>query len=245
MTNLIKQSLPTYKEDFKRDLRWVTKETTHYIFYYFPNSVAEKDIEIIEEIQEKSFEKIFNFLSIEKPKQKIKYYFYPDKETKIQLMGDGGYAQAIFKDFTVHSLYTDEHKPIGEHEDTHLLSLSLGLATGFFAEGLAECLSWDRVVLGKTKEEWLKEGIGKILPIEKIVTHKDWVNTPNDNFMYYYSFAGFYIKKLIEQFGINLFKDFYKEINRDMEFEEINILFIKFFKKDILSYFKKSIVTVL
>ena len=242
MTNLIKQFLPTYKKDFKRDLRWVTKETTHYILQYFPNSVAERDIEVIKETQEKSFEKIINFLSIEKPNKKIEYYFYPDKETKIKLMGDGGYVQAIFKDFTIHSLYTDEHKPIGEHEDTHLLSLPLGLATGFFVEGLAECLSWDRVVMGKTKEEWLREGVDKILPIEKIVTHKDWMNTPNDNFMYYYSFAGFFVKKLIEEFGINLFKDFYKEINRDMEFEDLDRVFVKFFKEDIISYSKNLVL---
>jgi hypothetical protein len=242
MNNNIIQYLPTYKEDFKRDLRWVTKETSHYIFHYFTNSVAERDIKIIEDTQEKSFEKIISFLSVEKPKQKIEYYFYPSRETKIELMGDSGYAQAVFKDFTVHCLYTDEHKPIGEHEDTHLLSLPLGLATGFFAEGLAECLSWDRIVLGKTKTEWLKEGAGKILAVKKMVTHQDWMNTPNDTFMYYYSFTGFFVGKLIEQFGINTFKSFYQEINRDMKFEDINRVFVKFFKEDIVSYSKNLVV---
>ena len=92
---IINQYLPTYKEDFKDDRRWIGKETLHYILYYFLGSVAEKEINIIEEIQEESFKKIIGFLNVEPPKQKIRYYFYPDIETKIKLMGDGGYAQAI------------------------------------------------------------------------------------------------------------------------------------------------------
>ena len=239
---VINQYLPTYKEDFKNDQGWIRKETLHYIFHYFSNSVAERDIGIIIGIQEESFRRIIDFLNIESPKQKIRYYFYPDRETKIKFMGDGGYAQAIFKDYIIHILYTEEHKPIGEHEDTHLLSLPFGLATGFFAEGLAEYLSWGRIVMGKTKEEWLKEGINKILPIEKILTHQDWMETPNDNFMYYYSFAGSFVKKLIEQFGIDNFKLFYKSINRNMNFSEINTVFTEYLKDGISSFSKIILV---
>jgi len=234
--NLIEQYLPTYKEDFKNDPRWITKESTHYIFHYFSDSVASLEIGEIEKTQEESFEKIVSLLKVEIPKEKIKYYFYPDLEVKKELMGDDGYAQAVHKDLAIHVLYTEEHKPIGEHEDTHLLSLQLGQATGFFAEGLAEYLSWDRIVLGKTKDQWLEEGKYKILPIEKIVTHQDWMNTPEDNFMYYYSFAGFFVKKIIEEFGMDTFKTFYCEINRVMNFEEINKIFTLYFKKDLKQF---------
>jgi hypothetical protein len=241
MNNLINQYLPTYKENFKDDPRWITKESPHYIFHYFLDSVANKEIDQIEKTQEESFNKIVSLLRVEEPSEKIKYYFYPDKETKKELMGDDGYAQAVFKDFAIHILYTKEYKPIGEHEDTHLLSLQLGQANGFFAEGLAEYLSWDRIVINKKKEEWLREGNNKILPIEQIVSHQGWMNTPDDNFMYYYSFAGFFVKKIIEQFGIDVFKSFYKEINRTMDYEYINKIFTKYFDTSI-SKFKKEII---
>ncbi|MFA6797582.1 MAG: hypothetical protein WCR40_02665 [Candidatus Paceibacterota bacterium] len=234
--NLIKQYLPTYKENFKNDPRWITKKSAHYIFHYFSNSVADLEINKIEKIQEESFDKIVSLLKIEIPKEKIKYYFYPDFEIKKELMGDDGYAQAVHKDFAIHVIYTREHKPLGEHEDTHLLSLPLGQATSFFAEGLAEYLSWGRTIFGKTKEYWLEEGKNKILPIEQIVTHQDWMNTPDDIFIYYYSFAGYFVKKIIEDFGIDKFKTFYSEINRDMNFEEINRIFTFYFNKNIKQF---------
>jgi len=236
ITKIAKQFIPKYIEDFRNDKRWIKKESTHYIFYYFTNSIAEHDILTIEEIQEKSFKKILSVLKVRKPKEKIKYYFYPSKNIKYKLTGDSGYAQAIYAGLTVHMLYTKQHKPIGEHEDTHLLSLPLGLATGFFAEGLAEYFSWNRIVLGKKKDQWLIDGENKILPIEKIVSHKGWIETPDNNFMYHYSFAGYFITRLIKDFGISKFKRFYKEVNRDMNFLEINDVFIKYSKTDIRFY---------
>jgi len=231
--------LPTYKEDFKNDPRWIIKESSHYIFNFFPNSIASLEIDKIEKIQGESFEKIISTLKIEPPKEKIKYYLYPDFEVKKELMGDDGYAQAINKDFSIHVIYTEEHKPLGEHEDTHLLSLPLGQATGFFAEGLAEYMSWDRTFFGKIKEYWLKEGKNKILPIEQIITHQGWMNTPDNISMYYYSFAEYFVKKIIEYFGIDKFESFYSEINRDMNFEEINKIFAKYFTDDLFCFYKK------
>lgn len=236
MNNLIDQYLPTYREDFKNDLRWVIKESLHYIFHYFSGSVAELEINNIERIQEESFKKIVSLLHVKEPREKIKYYFYPNKKVKKELMGDDGYAQAIHKDFAIHVLYTEEHKPIGEHEDTHLLSSQLGQATGFFVEGLAEFLSWDRIVLGKTKDQWLEEGKNRILPSEKIITHQDWMNTPDDNFMYYYSFAGFFVQKLIEKFSMEKFKSFYMSINRNMDLNSIDEIFSKHFNININNF---------
>ncbi len=239
MNNLINQYLPNYKKDFKNDPRWIIKESPHYIFHYFLDSVANKEIDEIEKTQEESFKKIVSLLQVEVPSEKIKYYFYPDRQIKKELMGDDGYAQAVFKDFSIHVLYTEEHKPIGEHEDTHLLSVPLGQATGFFAEGLAEYLSWGRIVLGKSKDEWLIEGKNKILPIEQIITHQDWMNTPDDNFMYYYSFAGFFVKNLIEEFGIDIFKDFYREIDRNMNYKKIDEIFTRYFSVKITKFIEE------
>lgn len=238
MNNLFDQYLPTYKEDFKNDPRWIIKESAHYIFHYFLDSVTYLGIDEVEKIQEESFNNIISLLKVNEPKVKIKYYFYPSREIKKDLMGDDIYAQAIYKDFSIHVLYTDKIKPIGEHEDTHLLSLPLGQATGFFAEGLAEYLSLERLLIGRKKIDWFKDSKDKIISIENMVSHSDWINnTPDDdNLAYYYSFVGFFVKKMIEDFGIDNFKDFYGEIKRNMNFEEIDSIFKKHFGINLVSF---------
>ena len=132
-----KQNLPTYTHVFLDDNRWLTRETDHYIFHYFPDSEAEKDIEMIVAMQENAFKKIVNFLNIEPPKKKIEYYFYPDEEIKKALMVDDWYAQSILDEFRIHVLYTSDIKPIGEHDDTHLLSLPWGISIRLLQDGLA------------------------------------------------------------------------------------------------------------
>ena len=62
------------------------------------------------------------------------------------------------------------------------------------------------------------------------------MNTPDDNFMYYYAFTGYFVKNLIERFGINIFKDFYREINRNMDYENIDKIFTKYFGINIVKF---------
>lgn len=185
-----KQHIPFYKENFKKDSRWIEKETEHYIFHYFSNSVAEKEIDIVAKRQESSFCKVISFLEVEPLNKKINYYLYPSPKIKKELMGDDWYAQAIYNDFSVHILYTDKIKPVGEHEDTHLLSLSWGLSIGLFQEGLAEYLTghdW----YGNGHEETLKKAKGKnILPkISSMMSQEEWMSLLEKHTLYYYCLA--------------------------------------------------------
>lgn len=132
------QNLPTYTHKFLEYKDWIKCETTHYIFNYTSGSEAEKDIEVIKETQENAYKKITSFLKLEKDENKIEYYFYPDPKTKKDLMGDDWYAQSIYNEYRVHVLYTADDKPIGPHEDTHLLTLCYGLSMPFIQEGLAD-----------------------------------------------------------------------------------------------------------
>lgn len=217
----IKQYLPTYKENFKSDPRWLIKESDHYIFHYFPKSIAEKEIGLIIDRQEKAFNKIIDFLEVPDPKKKISYYFYPDAETKKDLMGDNWYAQAIWKDFIIHAIYTEKAKPLGEHEDTHLLSLPWGLSIAFFQEGLAEYLAgcnW----YGQNHDDVVKEALKKgILPsIESMMEHKKWLELDDNNVLYYYCFTASFTKFLIEKYGKDKFKTVYQSTSRDKTKEE-------------------------
>ena len=62
------------------------------------------------------------------------------------------------------------------------------------------------------------------------------MDTPNDNFMHYYSFAGFFVKKLVEKFGVSDFKLFYKSINRNMDYDTINQIFTTYFDNSIITF---------
>jgi len=225
-----KQNLPTYIHSFINDNRWLTRETDQYIFHYFLNSEAEKDIEMIVVTQEKAFEKIIAFLNIEPPKKKIEYYLYPDEKVKKELMGDDWYAQSIRDEFRVHVLYTRNIKPLGEHEDTHLLSLPWGISIGFFQEGLAEFMvghAWD----GRSHISYVKEGYASNLypPLANFFEHEAWLRTDDSKPLYFYSLAGAFTTFLIENYGKDTFKRLYEHARRDMSKSENMDVFEKIY----------------
>lgn len=210
-----KQYLPTYSHAFHEYSGWLVVETAHHIFYYTKGSEAEKDIERIKERQEQAFQKIVSKLGVLIPEKKITYYFYPNTELKTELMGDDWFAQAVYDEFCIHVLYTAKDKPLGEHEDTHLLTLPWGLSINFLQEGLAEYMvghNW----YGKSHKNCIKEGIAKgyELSPSKILTEKDWLDTPQDGAIYFYALVGEWTRYLIETFGLKLFEKLYRECTR-------------------------------
>lgn len=235
ITNMsFQQHLPTYKNAFETDQRFERVESEHYIFHLFPDSEAQKDIKEIILTQEKAFVKIINFLGVESPDKKIEYFFYPNKEVKIELMGDDWYAQSIYNEFRIHVLYTDDVKPIGPHEDTHLLSLPWGLSFGFMQEGLAEFMvghAWD----GSPHKKYVLEGYKKNLysPIESFFRHEAWSETDDNYAIYFYSLAGAWSAYLIEMFGKERYKNFYQRSTRDYTKEQNIELFIQIFREDV------------
>lgn len=220
-----KQNLPTYTHNFLNDNHWLTRETDHYIFHYFLDSEAEKDIKKITATQEDAFKKIIAFLNVELPKSKIEYYFYPNEEIKIELMGDDWYAQSIRDEFRVHVLYTKDIKPLGEHEDTHLLSIPWGISIGFFQEGLAEFMvghAWD----GKSHISYVNEGYANNLysPLSDFFEHEAWLRTDDSKPLFFYSLVGAFTTFLINNYGKDKFKELYKNTRRDIgKMENLNI----------------------
>ncbi len=214
---MLQQFLPNYKHDFESFSYWITKESEHYIFHYTAKSEAEKDIHQIVTTQEDAFSKIVTTLDLQHPDKKIEYYFYPDAELKKNLMGDDWFAQSIYNEFRIHVLFTKDDKPIGPHEDTHLLSLPWGISWNFLQEGLAEYMvgrCWD----GVPHEDKVKGGIAlglKLSPSTQL-TQKDWLDIPDESIIYFYALAGSWSRFLIETYGMGKYKEFYKNTNREM-----------------------------
>lgn len=212
----IKQQLNNYLDKYSNYKKWLKKETSHYVFCYLSDTDVERDIEKISQRQEKAFEKIIRTLNIAKPKEKVRYYIYPNQEIKEELTGVSGYAQSIYHDFTVHVVYNKEIDQLGEHEDTHLLSLPLGLAIGFFQEGLAEYMAGNRMWQGRDQIFWLKEALDKniISNIESMMTQQAWIDSPDEDAPYYYILAKSFVSFLIDNFGMKKFKEFYSRLDR-------------------------------
>ncbi len=228
------QNLPTYTHKFLSYCGWIILESPHYIFYFTAGSEAVKDIEIIKNTQEAAFEKIITTLTVPIPDTKIRYYIYPDQVTKKELMGDEWYAQSIYNELCIHVLYTKEDKPIGPHEDTHLLTLPWGLSWNFIQEGLAEHMvghAWD----GTLHTEKVNEGIVKGYELKPSLqlSSQAWYDTPDDLAIYYYSLAGSWVTFLIDTFGLKTFELFYRNTNRDMSEEAIKDAYTQFFNTDI------------
>jgi hypothetical protein len=213
---MYKQSLPGFKTLFN-SAPWVVRGSLHYQFHYFTGSLAEREIEHIIKTQEDAFQKILSFLELEAPSEKIAYYFYPSIEIKEELMGSEWFAQAIYNDFAVHALYTEEHRVIGPHEDTHLVSLPLGLSIGFLQEGLAEYL---------VGHDWFGDSfidaIHEVADDEHfaisqalLTDHQAWVDTNDTYARQYYALSALFTEYMIAIYGKEKYLELFKSLSRD------------------------------
>ncbi len=214
------QNIPFYITKFK-DYPWKKYESDHYVFHVEENSLAEKEIEEIKTRQEIAYSKITQILKLENPNQKIQYYFYPSQDKKAELMGDSWYGQAIFNNFEIHAVYNEKDKVVGEHEDTHLLSLQLGLPVSFFQEGLAETMV-GKSMFGNEHDKVVKEGIERSLKINirDLMSQQGWLDTPDEEAEFYYSITGSFIKYLLNAINLETFKELYSKMNRKNTAEE-------------------------
>jgi len=217
------QDLKNYTDGYKDLNLWKVFETEHYVFHYVKNSVAERELGYISETQEKAHAKITKTLGLEDMMKKIKYYIYQSETDKKRLMGDDGFAQAIWYDHSIHIVYTEDIKPIGEHEDVHLLTLPWGVAIGFFQEGLAEHMSG--CVWGKDRkpsESFVRNGLDlkKIPDLKHFFSHAFWMENAEQNIGYYYPLAGTFTQFLIGKFGLEKYRKFYMKISRENSREE-------------------------
>lgn len=228
------QHIPEYKTEYKRYKKWSMYKTEHYVFYFFKKTLAEKDLDFIIKVQEKSFNKISDFLNIKKYNKKISYYIYPSPNKMKELLGFSCYAQSVYEDNSIHILYGRFIKPLGEHEDTHLLSLKLGLSTGFFQEGLAEYMSSREIFNGKSRVYWIKKIIKSDLldRFEKNFVHNIWMNFPDEETPIYYNLAKYFTDFLIKKIGKKEYFNFYKSINRKSTYLDIKGKIEKYTKTD-------------
>lgn len=235
------QSLPWYKKEYLNE-EWNKEESLHYIFHFEKESLVNQDINPIIELKESHYTKILKWLDVNNDK-KINYYIYSSIKEKTLLMGDDSPGNAIWeeltieqgryesKKFEIHVVYNEKCKFIGEHEDTHLLSLSLGLSIYLFCEGLAQFMEDNFMgndlhkVAKKLKEE------NKLYPIKFLCSNENWSNVES---VIIYSQVGSFIKFLISKYSKESFRSAYQNTSRSCALSENIKAIEKVYNKDIL-----------
>ena len=206
------------RQDLADALRY---ESEHYVFHVEENSLADKEIETIKSRQESAYAKIIEKLELTPPDKKIIYYFYPSQGKKAELMGDGWYGQSIYNEFTVHAVYNEQDKVVGEHEDTHLLTLELGLPISLFQEGLAEFMV-GKSMFGKSHDAVIKSGLerGLTINLKNLMSQQGWLDTPDKEAKFYYSIAGSFVAYIFNNFGLETLNKIYVAMDRKNTKEE-------------------------
>lgn len=230
------QDIPWYKNDYLV-YPFNKEESLHYIFNFQKNSLAEKNIKEIVKLKEEHHLKILSFLELDN-NRKIDYYIYSSIQEKNLLIGDDSPGNAIWeelennnpKKFEIHVVYNEKCRFIGEHEDTHLLSLPWGLSIYLFCEGLAQYM--ENTFLNRDLHSAAKELMeeGKIYSIDFLCNNNNWEHVEPTVI---YPQVGSFIKYLIEYYGKENFKRGYQNTSREKEITENLLEIEKIYQKNI------------
>jgi len=185
---------------------WKTYETQHIIYHHYSDYVFSPRNA---DAQEKSLMQLLKFLEIglQKP---IDYYIFPPNQKQYDPYGRGDYGRVlgVVEPWNSVALVFRKNSEYFPHEFVHVLQDSLrgkGLAHVCLREGLAAYFSGDEftkpLLYHKMKEKLEDQ---HVFPLDSVVT--DW-RAGND----YYAIGAAVVEYLIETYGVDKFKQLYKQ----------------------------------
>ena len=217
---------------------WIIRESEHYKFHYHNNSIAGNMIDEIIEEQEYCFNHISKVLSIDFT-MKINYYLCDSREEVGFLYGDNDPCNAFArKPNDIFAVFNEEIKCIGYHEDSHILSYSIGTPQQvFIREGLA--MYFDKHHWGISNSNWVSYYIhnDKYINISKLTSNEEFYNNP---WNITYPIAGAFTDYLITTYGIDKYIEFYKilDTNFNEDFYNVFGIDINEFETNFIRYIK-------
>ena len=181
---------------------WQSYESEHFIFYYDEDYLTADEIATIAQNQEALFTEICNHLGIEFT-EKIEYYLYGDRKEWEGIPG----AYAMLTEIRFLCIFCVDFCKEGlndAHEMTHALSTKIGFQHGFLAEGLAVYVE-DYCIGGENLHGIIRilHEEGRLTPLEDLIEDY-WCDI-----LYNYDIAGSFAVFLIEEYGIEKFKELY------------------------------------
>ena len=189
-------------------------ESEHFVFYYSEGYLTSEELSLIAQTQEDLFTRITGLLSLDYT-GKITYYLYGDRKDFEGIPG----AYAAGNQIHLLCIFCQDSCKNGlndAHELTHALSNRIGFQHGLLAEGLAVYVE-DYVINGENLH-----GIIKILHSEERLTPlKDLIDEFWCDILYNYDISGSFTVFLIEEYGIEKFKELYQKPLLDDSFQEV------------------------
>lgn len=210
----------------------------NYDFHFLRDSIAEKDIQEIAELQENCYKEICSYLNIQ-PNIRIQYYLLDTPELVGEMYGDNepcnGFASPPD---SIYAVYNEEVKCIGPHEDAHILSYTINRPKStFIREGLA--MFFDKLWWDKTNEDWVRSFLqeNKYIDINQLLLDDVFINYSD---AITYPIAGAFTKFLLENYGINKYISLYRYTGDDFENKAKEV-----YKKEIDDLEKEFISSIL
>lgn len=221
---------------------WLKTKSENYIFHYNKDSIAERDLDLIIQTQENCHKNICKSLNV-KMDIPIKYFLCDTPEEVGNIYGSihgndfepcNGFAM---RPNEIYAVYNDSIKCIGFHEDAHIISYHTLTRPPqvFIREGLA--MYFDKVYWGISNDAW----VYYFLQNDKFISLKDLIIDSK-----FYSFsdkltypiAGSFVSYIINNYGLEKFKNFYLTLNESFEhcFEKSFGISLDEMEKDFIDY---------
>ncbi|NIP29367.1 MAG: hypothetical protein GTO02_03150, partial [Candidatus Dadabacteria bacterium] len=191
-----------------------TIETENFVIHYSPYSRFSDNIQLIAEDHEWRYKQLKSFLDVE-ISEKIHSYIYADNELRKKMIGAGDTTIADPVHREIHIVYNSFPQNVLKHELVHVMSSEFGTRllkispkVGLI-EGLAVAADWD--IKGIDRHQWARSMIDQgIAPnVEDIIGIGFWYAPGPKS----YTIMGSFCRFLIDTYGIEKFKYFYKTGN--------------------------------
>ncbi len=207
-----------YSRDYiKNVVLGASYETENFNIYYRPGTRTEREIELIATDHEWRYKEIAEFLNVD-PDEKIISYIYPDSDIRGKFIGayNTTIANPIHKE--IHLVYSSFPHDLLKHELVHVMASEFGsdilkISPGIgLMEGLAVASDWENN--GLSTHQWAKllKGRSNAIDIETIMGLSFWLQPSATS----YTLMGSFCRFLIEEYGIEKFKEFYRTGDTDV-----------------------------
>jgi len=206
------------REYIKTNVLPETYETEHFLIHYDPGSKAAENIELIANDHEWRYSEVSDYLDVDLGK-KINSYIYPDIDTRKKYFGSLHATVANPIHLEIHQVYGSF--PISElkHELVHILSsefgskyLKISPKSGLI-EGIAVAVDWPIDVLDKHQLAKTLITNGNLNGnIKEFFGFGFWYHPQSVS----YTLTGSYSRYLIDTFGVDKFKEYYKSGDTDI-----------------------------
>ncbi|MGC9999002.1 MAG: hypothetical protein ABSE21_02790 [Bryobacteraceae bacterium] len=195
-----------------------TRETRQFSIYYFPDSLAARDIDRIAVQRDAGFEKVSEVLRVHSD-LRIRLFLFPDAESKTKDTGHQGAGWAFGNN--VVEIYNDSTRLNPYHETAHILATAIGDPAAVFNEGFAtyvsELLGSDALAdLGSPglpcgAAVLAHRKAGKYIPLTKLLTFDDIgpeASQPTISYAEACSLVGY----LTGKYGLDKFRQAYSSV---------------------------------